>query len=191
VARTATNKCNGQVDQLIIYRAFIEDELDAPKHLARRVHELYFAPEHEDFQARTMWNLSNAFTSAFKELDPIPQFKATARLGPWTLDLIWSACWGPDRVRYTDLPAPAGLLNTDTGRLSSICWERADGSRWSGGFWHHSAGRRLPSLWIPSECRPYYQWDRFGFECFPSIGVNAPGTTFPKLPQQRLSIQER
>jgi hypothetical protein len=28
-----------------------------------------------------VWSLSNAFTSAFKELDPIPQFKATARLG--------------------------------------------------------------------------------------------------------------
>jgi hypothetical protein len=69
--------------KLIIYRAFIEDELDAPKHLARRVHELYFAPEHEDFQPRTMWSLSNAFTSAFKELDPIPQFKATAKLGPY------------------------------------------------------------------------------------------------------------
>jgi hypothetical protein len=27
------------------------------------------------------WSLSNAFTSAFKELDPIPQFKATAKLG--------------------------------------------------------------------------------------------------------------
>jgi hypothetical protein len=25
--------------------------------------------------------LSNAFTSAFKELNPIPQFKATAKLG--------------------------------------------------------------------------------------------------------------
>jgi hypothetical protein len=69
--------------KLIIYQAFIEDELDAPKHLARRVHELYFAPEHEDFQPRTMWSLSNAFTSAFKELDPIPQFKATAKLGPY------------------------------------------------------------------------------------------------------------
>jgi hypothetical protein len=45
--------------------------------------ELYFAPEHEDFQPRTMWSLSNAFTSAFKELDPIPQFKATAKLGPY------------------------------------------------------------------------------------------------------------
>src|SRR5262245_25981516 len=43
----------------------------------------YFAPEHEDFQPRTMWSLSNAFTSAFKELDPIPQFKATAKA--WTL----------------------------------------------------------------------------------------------------------
>jgi hypothetical protein len=30
-----------------------------------------------------MWSLSNAFTSAFKELDPIPQFKAAARLAPF------------------------------------------------------------------------------------------------------------
>jgi hypothetical protein len=67
--------------KLTIYRAFIEGELDAPKHLARRVHELYFAPQHQEFEARTMWSLSNAFTSAFKELDPIPQFRATARLG--------------------------------------------------------------------------------------------------------------
>jgi hypothetical protein len=66
--------------KLIIYRAFIESELDAPKHLARRVHELYFRPIHQEFEARTLWSLSNAFTSAFKELDPIPQFKATAKL---------------------------------------------------------------------------------------------------------------
>jgi hypothetical protein len=39
--------------------------LDAPKDLARRVHELYFAPQHDDFQPHTMWSLSNAFTSAF------------------------------------------------------------------------------------------------------------------------------
>jgi len=52
-----------------------------PKHLARRVHELYFNPQHEEFAPRTMWSLSNAFTSAFKELGPIPQFKATAKLG--------------------------------------------------------------------------------------------------------------
>jgi hypothetical protein len=28
-----------------------------------------------------MWCLSNAFTSAFKELQAIPQFRATAKLG--------------------------------------------------------------------------------------------------------------
>jgi hypothetical protein len=67
--------------KLIIYRAFIEGDLDAPKHLAGVVHDLYFQPKYEEFQPRTMWSLSNAFTSAFKELDPIPQFKATAKLG--------------------------------------------------------------------------------------------------------------
>jgi hypothetical protein len=67
--------------KLSIYRAFIEGDLEVPKHLARRVHDLYFNPQHEEFQPRTMWSLSNAFTSAFKELDPIPQFKATAKLG--------------------------------------------------------------------------------------------------------------
>ena len=67
--------------KLLIYRAFVEEELAAPKHLARRVHDLYFKPQFEEFTPRTMWSLSNAFTSAFKELDPIPQFKATAKLG--------------------------------------------------------------------------------------------------------------
>lgn len=67
--------------KLIIYRAFIEGDLQAPKHLAGIVHDLYFNPKYEEFQPRTMWSLSNAFTSAFKELEPIPQFKATAKLG--------------------------------------------------------------------------------------------------------------
>jgi hypothetical protein len=66
--------------KLLIYQAFIEEETGFPKHLARRVHELYFQPAHEEFQPRTMWSLSNAFTSAFKELEPIPQYKATAKL---------------------------------------------------------------------------------------------------------------
>jgi hypothetical protein len=35
---------------------------------------------HEEFAGRTMWSLSNAFTSAFQELDAIPQYKATAKL---------------------------------------------------------------------------------------------------------------
>ena len=66
--------------KLVIYRAFVEGDLDVPKHLARRVHDLYFNPQVEEFAPRTTWSLSNAFTNAFKELDPIPQFKATAKL---------------------------------------------------------------------------------------------------------------
>lgn len=66
--------------KVVIYEAFIEGKLEAPKLLAGAVHDLYFEPQHEEFAPRTMWSLSNAFTSAFK-LDPIPQFKATAKLG--------------------------------------------------------------------------------------------------------------
>jgi hypothetical protein len=65
--------------KLLIYQAFIEEESGFPKHLARRVHDLYFQPAHEEFQPQTMWSLSNAFTGAFKELEPIPQYKATAK----------------------------------------------------------------------------------------------------------------
>jgi hypothetical protein len=67
--------------KLVIYEAFVEGKLEAPKHLARTVHDLYFEPKYEEFRARTIWSLSNAFTSALKELDPIPQFKSTAKLG--------------------------------------------------------------------------------------------------------------
>jgi hypothetical protein len=45
------------------------------------VHDLYFDPQYDDFKPRTVWSLSNAFTSAFKDLDRIPQFRATAKLG--------------------------------------------------------------------------------------------------------------
>ena len=69
--------------RIIIYRAFVAGELDVPRHLARRVHNEYFNPTIEEFAPRTLWSLSNAFTSTFKELDPIPQFKATAELGPF------------------------------------------------------------------------------------------------------------
>jgi hypothetical protein len=66
---------------MLIYEAFISGALEVPRHLARPVHELYFNPTVDEFQPRTFWSLSNAFTTAFKELDPIPQFKATAKLG--------------------------------------------------------------------------------------------------------------
>ena len=48
--------------------------------LLPEVHRLYFEPQYEEFSPRTMWSLSNAFTSAFKNLDPIRNSKATAKL---------------------------------------------------------------------------------------------------------------
>jgi hypothetical protein len=66
--------------KLLIYRAFVEGELEAPRHLARTVHDEYFLPSHEEFAPRTLWSLSNAFTSAFKKLDAMPQFRTTAKL---------------------------------------------------------------------------------------------------------------
>jgi hypothetical protein len=40
-----------------------------------------FEPRYEESRPRTIWSLSNAFISAFKELDPIPQLRATTKLG--------------------------------------------------------------------------------------------------------------
>jgi len=60
---------SAEAAKLTIYRAVIEGDLEVPRHLVWRVHELYFNAPHEEFQPRTMWSLSNAFTSrlqAFK-----------------------------------------------------------------------------------------------------------------------------
>ena len=67
--------------KLLIYEAFIEQRLEVPKHLVRPVHDAYFRPVEPEFEPRTLWSLSNAFTSAFKQLEPVARFKATARLG--------------------------------------------------------------------------------------------------------------
>ncbi|MBZ5506016.1 MAG: hypothetical protein LAO78_11065 [Acidobacteriia bacterium] len=73
--------------KLIFYSAFIDGKLEAPRTLLPEVHRLYFEPQYPEFAARTMWSLSNAFTSAFKKLDPVPQFKATAKLGGFLAQL--------------------------------------------------------------------------------------------------------
>jgi hypothetical protein len=39
--------------KLTIYRAFIEGDLEVPKHLARRVHEIYSRSQHAAFHPRT------------------------------------------------------------------------------------------------------------------------------------------
>src|SRR5574341_1170259 len=71
-------KVSDDAAKLAIYRAFIEDDI-LPRHLLRRVHELYFRDDR--FPKEKIWRLSNAFTSALGELDPLPQFQLTAKVG--------------------------------------------------------------------------------------------------------------
>lgn len=66
--------------RLSIFRAFIEDQLDAPKHLAKEVWHHWQVPEFDEFKGRTLYSLENAYTGAFKLLDAVPMYKATASL---------------------------------------------------------------------------------------------------------------
>jgi len=81
VDRGRQTQLSDEAAKLVIYRAFIQGELDVPKHLAKDVHRNYFNPDQEAFLPRTMWSLSNAFTSSLKELDSLAFFRSTAKLG--------------------------------------------------------------------------------------------------------------
>ncbi len=66
--------------KVLIYDAFVGNNLDAPKHLMKSVDDFYFKPKFQEFEPRTMLSLNNAFTSAFQLLDPVPMVRATASL---------------------------------------------------------------------------------------------------------------
>jgi hypothetical protein len=98
------------------------------------------APQHEDFQPHTMWSLSNAFTSPFKELDPIPQFKATAKLGPYLEHVR-----GSDRRGKMCPDFPVGTRPRSTANGAGrplISWKTPKGCRWSVRVKRQSAGWR-------------------------------------------------
>ena len=78
---------SGEAAKLTIYRAFIEGGSRGPQTPRAETARAIFQSTAREFQPRTMWSLSNAFTSVFKELDPIPQFRATAKLGEF-LDAV-------------------------------------------------------------------------------------------------------
>jgi hypothetical protein len=72
--------------RILIYQAFIENKF--PISLIKTVHQNYFEPEWEDFQDRSLWSLENAFTESFKSLNPLTQYKTTAKLGRFIAPLI-------------------------------------------------------------------------------------------------------
>lgn len=67
--------------RLLIYRAFMENRF--PMRIMKLVHWHYFEPQYDEFKSRNVWSISNAFTSAFKELAPVRQYEMTARLGKY------------------------------------------------------------------------------------------------------------
>jgi len=70
----------------MIYRAFVEGELDVAKHLARRVHDPYFNPQIEEFAPQTTWSLSNP--ALRDERIRGPQSDSVVQRSPETL-LLW------------------------------------------------------------------------------------------------------
>ncbi len=76
-------KLSEELAKLVIYEAFLDRKLKVPRSLLPFVHDNYFKPGYEAFEGRNLWSLSNAFTSAFKRLNPIQQFRATAKLGAY------------------------------------------------------------------------------------------------------------
>ena len=72
-----------EMAKAIIYEAFVEGHMDIPMKLVNGVHQAYFEPEHDEFRDRNLWSLSNAFTHGFKDLQPLQQFRATAKLSPF------------------------------------------------------------------------------------------------------------
>lgn len=67
----------------IICDAFIGRGIDAPQHLGKDVLRHYLVPPHPEFEERTMWSLSQAFTESLKVLEPVRRMEATASLQPF------------------------------------------------------------------------------------------------------------
>src|SRR5690348_15881406 len=78
MAPNPDHRCPGEADLLLGICGWQARRSEEP---AARGYRLYFGPQYPEFSPRNMWSLSNEFTSAFKKLDPVPQFKATAKLG--------------------------------------------------------------------------------------------------------------
>jgi hypothetical protein len=73
-------RLEGDEARSLIYRTFMENRF--PLKLLKTVHQEFFiAPSHAEFKQQTVWSLENAFTTAFKEMKPVRQYEATAKLG--------------------------------------------------------------------------------------------------------------
>jgi hypothetical protein len=128
---------------------------EAPKHLARTVHDLSFEPKYEEFRLRTIWNLSNPITSAFKELNPIPQFKATAKPGQFLERQCLDCCRAGEknlnatRSRFPIASAVGFLAEDITARSERVQNQSRFQSRQEFGSTWRAVGERVPIAVLP------------------------------------------
>jgi hypothetical protein len=100
--------------RLFIYHGFIERAIKGiPRALMTEVHENYFKPKEEAFSPRTMWSLSNAFTSAIKKLAPVKQFEVTARLGNYISEVHRALSIRPEEFQKDKTVAEVAEIEND------------------------------------------------------------------------------
>ena len=88
--------------KVVIYETFVEGRLEAPKHLARTVHDLYFEPKYEEFRPRTLGVSPTGSLSTFKELEPIDNSKLPQNwVSSWRLGSPSRPRHGLSRFRWT------------------------------------------------------------------------------------------
>ena len=101
-------------------------------------------------RVRTIWSLSNAFASSFKELDPIPQFKATAKLGEF-LETQFSPSFQLKVVVSADRLFPNAITEARGAWL---------GQSWEVEFWGYQASSRRPHGRNASKARLRFPYRR-------------------------------
>jgi hypothetical protein len=67
--------------KLILYAAFVDGKVKAPKSLLQEVHRLYFEPQYEEFSGRTMWSLSQRIHQRLQEAGSHPAIQGHGQTG--------------------------------------------------------------------------------------------------------------
>jgi len=140
-----TRRCR----RLFIYRAFIEGELEVPRDLDRRVHDLYFNPTHEEFSRAHCEPFQCLHFRVQGNWNPIPQYRATAKLAGF-LGAAMSARFPPGQIVAT--PAFCGALR----KLGSLSPTSRGISPATGATSTRRTGQEnetVPRPWVPAPVR--------------------------------------